>query len=227
MNPVRALFTSGSAWGEALPGESQESGHTECTHARAWVVAYGLLILALISGQLFLVRQSTPPDTGGFLNPPYEFVHQGRVVYPAYGHDQADQMVVHPPPYSWTAGVLMKVGLSYFRALALIVFVGAAVAIVAILASGLAPLWKLAFITGLYVTNFQFVDLFLARPELAITIWWLAGLFILENARIRNWSDKLLALGSFTTAYGCSLHYHSWPGVGAVGIYALILAIDL
>src|SRR5262249_6181506 len=88
-------------------------------------------------------------------------------------------------------------------------------------------LWKLAFITGLYVTNFQFVDLFLARPELAITIWWLAGLFILENARIRNWSDKLLALGSFTTAYGCSLHYHSWSGVGAVGIYAIILAIDL
>jgi hypothetical protein len=121
----------------------------------------------------------------------------------------------------------MKVGLSYFRALALIVFVGAAVAIVAILASGLAPLWKLAFITGLYVTNFQFVDLFLARPELAITVWWLAGLFILENARIRNWSGKLLALGSFTTAYGCSFHYHAWPGVGAVGIYALILAIDL
>lgn len=228
MSPLK----SGSASGDALRGERKESGRADahavdCTRARYWVVAYGLVILVLISMQLFLVRQSTFRDTGGFLNPPYEFVHQGRVVYPAYGHDQADQMVIHPPPYSWTAGALMKVGLSYFRALALIVFVGAAVAIIAILASGLPPLRKLAFITALYVTNFQFVDPFLARPELALTVWWLAGLFILESARIRNWPGKLLALGSFTTAYGCSLHYHAWPGVGAIGIYALILAIDL
>ena len=204
---------------ESLPSKSATP--------RTWIAAYGLAILVLIFAHLFFVRQSTFADTGGFLNPPYEFVHQGRVVYPAYGRAEADRMVVHPPAYSWVAGVLMSSGLPYFTALAINVLVGVAVAIIAIVASDLTSLSKVAFITALYVTNFQFVDLFLARPELAITVWWLAGLFILENARIRNWSGMLLALGSFVTAYACSLHYHAWPGVIAVGVYVLACATDL
>src|SRR5262249_28999008 len=146
---------------------------------------------------------------------------------PAYGHAEADRMVVHPPAYSWVAGVLMKLGFPYFTALAINVIVGAAAGITAIVASGLTRLSKVGFITALYFTNFQFVDLFLARPELAITVWWLAGLFILDNARTRNWSGTRLALGSFATAYACSLHYHAWPGVAAVGVYVLACATEL
>ena len=136
-------------------------------------------------------------------------------------------MVVHPPAYFWVAGVLMSLGLPYFTSLAINVLVGAAVAIIAIVLSGVAPLSKVAFITAIYVTNFQFVDLFLARPELAITVWWLAGLFILDDARTRNCSGMLLALGSFVTTYACSLHYHAWPGVIAIGVYVLACATDL
>jgi hypothetical protein len=200
---------------------------SRCAIPRACIAAYGLAILVLTSIHLFLVPQSTSPDTDAFLNPPYEFVHQGRVVYPAYGHAEADRMVVHPPTYYWVAGVLMKLGLPYFTALGINVLVGTAAAIIAMLASGFSPLSKVAFITGLYVTNFQFVDLSLARPELAISVWWLGGLFILENARTRNWSGMLLALGSFVTAYACSLHYHAWPGVAAAGVYVLACLIDL
>lgn len=200
---------------------------SKCDAPRNWIAAYGLTILVLILIHLFFVRQRPLTDTGGFLNPPYEFVHQGRVVYPAYGHAEANRMVVHPPAYSWVAGVLMKLGLPYFTALAINVFIGTVVAIIAIVASGLTPLSKVGFITAIYVTNFQFVDLFLARPELAITVWWLAGLFILDNARIRNWSGTLLALGSFATGYACSLHYHAWPGVIAVGVYVFAFTIEL
>src|ERR1700680_3879261 len=93
-----------------------------------WILVYSVEILVFIFAHLFFVRQSTSADTGGFLNPPYEFVHQGRVVWPGYGHTEANRMVVHPPPYSWVAGIVMKLGLPYFTALAINVFIGAAIA---------------------------------------------------------------------------------------------------
>jgi hypothetical protein len=184
-------------------------------------------LLVLIFFKLFLLQQPADPDDGGYVNPILEFVHHGRVVYPAHGLDHAQSMTIHPPVHSWLAGLMIKAGMSLYPALGTMPFVMAALCLLAIATSSMSRLWKLSMFFGIFAVNFLLMPVQLFRPEMELSLAWLGGITLLATARLENWSPIRLLGGSFLTAYASGLHYWAAPAVLACAIYAVWVIVDV
>jgi hypothetical protein len=89
---------------------------------------------------LYVFARAASTDDGGFMNPILEYVHYGRVVYPAHGFPQS--MAVHPPVHYWLAGVLIKAGLNFYPAVETLPLFFGTIAILSILTAPFRGLLK-------------------------------------------------------------------------------------
>src|ERR1700683_2572828 len=92
-------------------------------------VFVGLLLFTLA----FATDRKADIDEVGLLNPPYMYVHYGRITYPIYGYP--DSMVVHPPLHTWMIGYLWRHGFTIYYAEAAVPAVLLALTLISLLFS--------------------------------------------------------------------------------------------
>jgi hypothetical protein len=192
-----------------------------------WFFVVAAAIIGLVVAHLFILDRPVKIDDGGLINPILEYVHTGRVVYPAHGSDHAESMIIHPPVHYWLAGVLVKLGWNLYPALVTLPFIMAVVALVAITLAPFTSGVKVALAFGLLVPNFILIDLDPIRPELQMALAWLAALVLLESGRRREWSAPQLFAGSFLLAYAAGLHYFAYPAILGLAVYTWLAIHDL
>src|SRR5580704_3007060 len=96
----------------------------------------------------YVLERPVKSDEGGFLNPVMEFVHTGRMVYPAYGADQTQSMIIHPPVHYWLTALLMKTGLSFYPAAVTLALLAWLALVAAVLTSPWPNTLKVAFLAA-------------------------------------------------------------------------------
>jgi dolichol-phosphate mannosyltransferase len=183
-----------------------------------------MAIAIVVSGILwaFFTRRPQDMDELGLLNPPYMLAHLGKLTYPA--HSQHDALTVHPPTHYLAVGLALKALPAYY-AEALPAFLFLLVAVLVIYRSVLPQGAKVGLLfaslgTWLLHGYASFDDEvvhfgFGVRPELHMTLAWLAGLVALENGRLLGWSRRWLALGGALVTYASTIHYpatFAWVG---------------
>ena len=181
----------------------------------------------LVVAHLYVLERPVKSDEGGFLNPVLEFLHTGRVVYPAHGPEHAQTMIVHPPVHYRLTGLLMKTGLNFYPAAVTIVLIVWMAFIAAMLTAPWPDLLKLSFLIAAFIPNFVLIDLDPSRSELQMAIAWLTALVLLESSRLTSWGKLKLFLGSFLLAYASGLHYFALPASAGLLVYAVWMLRDL
>lgn len=193
-----------------------------------WSIRCAAAVLFVLTAmQFYLVERPVKIDEAGFLNPVLEYVHHGKVVYPAHGSDHAHSMIIHPPVHYWLVGLLMKAGLDFYPAAVTLPLLAFLVAIIAILTAPWPDLVKLSFLVGIYIPNVVLIDLDPSRPELQMALALVAGWVFLESARLEGWRPSKLFIGSFVLAYASGLHYFAWPAVAGCGVYIVRAVVEM
>ena len=190
-----------------------------------WLAAMATVLLASV--QLYVLERPVKSDDGGFLNPVLEYVHTGRVVYPAHGPDHAQVMIVHPPVHYWLTGLLMRAGLDFYPAASTLPLLVWIVLVVVVLTSPWPAVLKISFLAAAYITNFELIDLDPSRSELQMAIAWVAALVLLESARLLQWQRLRLFVGGLLLAYASTLHYFALSALGGGVVFAAWLIRDL
>jgi hypothetical protein len=190
-----------------------------------WVAAAIMTVLVVI--HCYILERPVKSDEGGFLNPPLEYLHTGRVVYPAHGPDHAQSMIVHPPVHYALIGLVMKAGLNFYPATTTLALLAWLALVAAVLTAPWNNILKAGFLIAGYLPNFVLVDLDPSRPELQMALAWLAALILLESGRLLGWEKYRLAIGSFLLAYASGLHYFALPAAAACGFYVLWILFEL
>jgi hypothetical protein len=190
-----------------------------------WPLAPLVVAIVVLMGlYAYVFDHEVTTDDGGFLSPVLEYVHTGHVVYPAHGFPHS--MPVHPPVHYWLMGVLVKMGLNFYPAAGSVFLIFGVIAVLAIVLSPFSDVLKISLLAGAFLPNFAllFLDL---RPEVDSTLAWLAGLVLLESARLLNWDARRLVAGSFLVAYASGLQYFALPALGACVVYAAFAVLGL
>jgi hypothetical protein len=163
-------------------------------------------------------------DERGLDNPIYEYLHTGRMAYPAYGYP--DAMVVHPPTHYYVAAQFMRLGFPLLSATVLPVL------FFAVLSTFLVVTGRFRFPVALSLMLAQFCGVFIwsrmvtVRPELHLGIAWFTGLIALQAAQNCAWSPWRLFLGAAVCTYAGMLHYWATPAFLAVFVYAVPLLFE-
>jgi len=163
-------------------------------------------------------------DERGLDNPIYEYVHTGRMAYPAYGHP--DAMYVHPPTHYYVSAQFVRLGIPLFPATVVPVLLLAVLSAVLILTGRFSFPVALSLVLAAFCAVFIWTDLVSVRPELHLGIAWFAGLVALQAARNCGWSPWRLFLGAAGCTYAGMIHYWATPAFLAVFVYVIPLLME-
>jgi hypothetical protein len=172
----------------------------------------------------FYVDRAVGADETGLFNAVYTFLTDGAIAYPLHG--QPHFMTVHPPTHYLLLGALMKSGLTLFEAAGVPIVALLAVIIGAAGYGRFSLPFALGIVLGAFSANVIWADYYTVRPDLHLTLAWLAGLVMLEGGRNREWSPPWLCAGSALCVYAATLHYWGAASVATPLVYggALLLA---
>jgi hypothetical protein len=160
-------------------------------------------------------------DEAGLFNAVYTYLHYGKMTYPVHG--QFDTMFVHPPTQYLLIATLMRLGLSAYHAGGLLSVILFAIFAAIVVSSRFEFPVQIAFLLGVFLGAFVWNEALVLRPDLTLTLAWIAGLAALETARLDDWNAGRLAVGGFFLALATGVHY---VGIAAgIGLVAYIVAI--
>jgi hypothetical protein len=200
---------------------------------------YAILILLLTLSTYFLIERASAIDELGLYNPIYTYLHSGKMTYPAYA--QYYSMTIHPPIHYLLIAWFMKLGMSFYYAELVPVFIITCVILLLIEEGQFSTPVKFGLLTGFFSGSIlisSVIDLssnassiyslvysrnylYSVRPDLNLALSWFAGLLALESARLDNWNSKKLFLGSFLLTYASGLHYYGIPAFTGIFIYVI------
>jgi hypothetical protein len=163
-------------------------------------------------------------DERGLDNPIYEYVHTGKMAYPAYGHP--DAMYVHPPTHYYVSAQFVRLGFPLFPATVMPVLLLAVLSAALILTGRFPFSVALSLVLAAFCAVFIWTDLVSVRPELHLGMAWFAGLVALQAARNCDWSPWRLFLGAAGCTYAGMIHYWATPAFLAVFVYAVPLLME-
>lgn len=179
-----------------------------------------ILLLPVLHRAMFRPHKAGV-DGISLANPPYMYVHTGRLAYPV--HAWPDAMVVHPPIKTGTVGLLMRAGASRYTAEALVSLTTLvpAVVLAALLPAALGV--RAALLFGMACSFMLLKDSFHLRPDLDVFGAWILGLILLEWGRLAGWRGGFLAAGSFFLTMASGTHYYALPAAAGVLVYGAAL----
>jgi hypothetical protein len=172
-------------------------------------------------------------DELGLFNPSYMVSYYGELTYPIHGYVDKP-VIVHPPVHTGVIGLLGRMGFTWYYAEATptVFFLLLSVIFVVRGAFSLPAKLGLLFAIALaaYPGRLPFVahwpywcEIFGTRPEGHIQAAWMAGLIILENARLKGWPKQHLFWGAAVLTWAATLHYYAWPAVLGIVVYAILI----
>lgn len=200
-------------------------------------VELGAVLFLASAGALFVVlmafftERAWGTEERTLYNIPYTFQHYGQVAFPAYGywyHASYDRLFVHPPTHYLAVGILMKLGIPLYYAEAIPLAALAILCLLIIAAGGFPTAMQLGLLAGVlsgvgWVATMGAGDYaFHLRPDAHMAIALLAGLLMLESARISQWDPKRLFAGALLVTYGATVHYPGSAGWLGIFVYAFL-----
>jgi hypothetical protein len=201
------------------------SGAETWTRAERFVFLLSTIIIcALAYLYCFHMWRHIPFDEVGLHNPIYMYYTTGHMTYPMHG--QPDFMTVHPPTHYFVTALLMKAGLTLFKASAAPLFVLTIVSALLIYRGGLSFPTAMALLLGFFLGTFIWASFYTIRPDLIVSFSWFAGLVALQSAKNKNWSEWRLFLGAALSVLAACMHY--WGIVALFGIvwFGLVLIYE-
>ncbi len=171
-------------------------------------------------------------DELGFMNPPYMFVHFGKLTFPAFWSNLFfDQPVItHPPIHTMWIGLLGRLGLQIYYAEATPTVFLFLLSVVLIVRSAFPDAVKLGLLFSIgYVmaAGDTLAVCFGTRPEGELHAAWLCGLVLLESGRLSNWSLRSLAAGAFMLTWASAVHYYAGFAFAGVLVYVVWAILSL
>ncbi len=157
-------------------------------------------------------------------NPCYMVAKYNSVSYPIYDSyvpGSWEKMWVHPPIHYAIIGLFMKL---FEESLALSVY-HAMLASMFFLSILFLPVNSRIFVSlslGLLASLLfciYFTQGFSFRPELAMSLFWVAGIAYCENSRLRNFNSSWLSVGSLFIVLGASIHFFAYLSVLSLIFY--------
>jgi hypothetical protein len=194
-------------------------------YVAAGVVA---LVAAYTFVALWFVNRAPEFDELGLFNAAYMFAHTGAVTYPIYPAAGATTaMFVHPPTHYLILGLLMRAHLPVEAAALVPVIVWTVVAVAAGMLCPFSNAARFAVAAGVTAGMVMWALPFFIRPDADMAATWIAGLIVLEGARLRGWNPVLLGVGAFLLTLASELHYPMTPAFLGLGVYAVWVVRDL
>lgn len=203
------------------------TGKNPHTSAHLQILFAGcVLVLALAAVFLLaFMDRAVTFDEAGLYNPAYMLLHYGRMTYPIHGH--FDDMVIHPPVHYLVLAWLMKTGLSLFHAAAVPPILFFLILGWMLLFSPFQFPVKVGLLFGTYLAVLVWTSIQTVRPDVSLSLAWIAGLASLEAGRLAQWDSKRLFAGSLLLTYAATLHYPgSFCWIGAL-VYVVWSALSL
>ena len=148
-------------------------------------------------------------------------------VYDSYNPGNWESMYTHPPVHYVMVGWLMKL---FEEADALFVYhmIIAAILFLAICFLCEDNSLKLQLLLQVYVFGLVCLGVyqnFSFRPEMALSLLWLAGLFFLERSRKNSFEAWSQALGSLLIVLTASIHFFAYPMVLSIVPYFIVALV--
>ncbi|MDP6366914.1 MAG: hypothetical protein QF787_12320 [Nitrospinota bacterium] len=172
-------------------------------------------------------------DEAGIFNAPYMVAEYSKVSYPVWVSrfpESFDTYWFHPPVYYVVLGTVLKF-LSAFYAEGVL---PAAIFGLCLYFATTMPAQiheKYAFVLAAFALVVLSVETqmshFGARPDMAATLAWLAGLLAMEKGRRSGWKPIPLATGALLTVFGATLHYITVFYALSIVVYAIFAYRDL
>jgi hypothetical protein len=198
--------------------------------SREWaVLVFACFTAAWVAILAYGVFRGGGPDELGLYNPSYMVSHYGRAIYPIFF--QYDATIVHPPLHTGAIGLLNFLGFTWYYAEAtpvvlwflLVIWVAVRGAFPASVKLGL--LFGIAFLMSVG-PRVGFVY-FGTRPEGHVEAAWLAGLLLLEDARLREWNAPRLFAGALALMWASCVHYYAGAAFAGTAVYLVWCLKDL
>ena len=191
---------------------------------RAVFLVAATVICILSYAYCFHMYRAIVFDEVGLYNPVYMFAATGKIIYPMHG--QFDFMTVHPPPHYVLTALLMKAGLSVFKASAVPIFVLIILIVGLLYTGGFSFGSAVALLLAVFLATFIWGEFYTIRPDLMVTYLWFSGLVALQSARNRNWSLWRLFFGTALSVAAASMHYWGIAALAGVVVFCLVLLRD-
>jgi hypothetical protein len=86
---------------------------------------------------------------------------------------------------------------------------------------------RFALAAGVLAGILMWAPAYFIRPDVHMAVAWVAGLIVLEGARLGGWNAAGLALGAFLLTLASELHYPMTPAFLGVAVYAVWMAREL
>ena len=189
---------------------------------REWaVLVFACFTAAWVATLAYGVYRGGGPDELGLYNPSYMVSHYGRAAYPIFF--QYDATIIHPPLHAAAIGLLNFLGFTWYYAEATPVVLWFLLAIWVAVRGAFPATVKLGLLFGIAFlmsvgTRVGFLY-FGTRPEGHVEAAWLAGLLLLEDGRLREWSSPRLFAGALALVWASSVHYYASAAVAGVAVY--------
>src|SRR5262249_29332651 len=120
------------------------------------------------------------------------------------------------PTHYFITALLMKAGLTLFKASATPLFVLTIVSALLMYWGGFSFATAMALLLGLFLGAFIWGEFYTIRPDLIVSFSWFAGLIALQAAKNNDWSEWRLFLGSALSVLSACMHY--WGIAALFGI---------
>ena len=198
-------------------------------HARRAVLLVAAAAAAVALVGAFLSDRRGGIDEIGLVNPPYMKLHYGRMTYPVHGHPES--MFVHPPTHYQMIAACLRAGFSLYYAEAMPTFLTVLLCIFLIARGPLPDAVRIGLLYGMALASVTFnrfaFENYGMRPEHHLAVTLLAGLILLEWARIDHWSGPKLFAGAALVVLAAGMQYYAWPAVLAVCVYGVFLLLEM
>lgn len=180
--------------------------YTELYTKAGLLFGISVLLFVLLKVTLFCDGQEYIDDVTLF-NPIYNYLHHGRLVYPAFGYP--DSVSVHPPMHYYIIAVLMKWGLSKKLAQSfLVILFTVGIAIWAYKSNRNIQL-RLSVLFALCWLLFSYTALSI-RPDFTITAGLIFGYLLIFESLSDDSKKAFLITGVFIVSAVSYFHYYAW-----------------
>ena len=196
----------------------------------ALIGSIGILLMGFFAERRWGSEEPT------LFNIPFTYVHDGTLALRVYGYwyrAAYDQLFVHPPTHYLEIAQLMKLGVPLYYAEAIPVVSLSILCLVLIVTSRFTPVLQMGLAAGVtfgmgFIAVTGGVDLsYHLRPDLHMALALLAGLIALQAARLQNWENKRLLLGSFLVTYASTIHYPALIAWVGIVVFVILVFRDL